>query len=323
MTLYSEYLDDILIQCGGFGRYQIMLFTFIYMLGKICPAWTLLMMSVAGEMPVWSCSEKFEEKLVDMCVHGNGTRCTRFTYKDEHRTVVSQNHSVFCNVYFMLKDWNLVCDKAWITSFMTTIQMVGNLIGAFVGGHLSDAFGRKPALYLSIVLFTLFNFLAYISSSWQMFVVVRFVLGYACASFFVIYFPLLVEFMPAKQRAIISAFPSFTLWSALLGLIAWFFPDWDNLHLVTALSAVPMIDEAENIIKDMARINGRRVPDTSKIRYLIGPEKETRHYTMRDLFREKSLATATILLSCIWKSIPQRFSSKCLGASWRYINILS
>lgn len=39
----------------------------------------------------------------------------------------------------MWYQWNLVCEDQWKNSFISTITMLGALIGSFLSGYASDA----------------------------------------------------------------------------------------------------------------------------------------------------------------------------------------
>jgi len=55
--------------------------------------------------------------------------------------------------------------------------MAGVLVGCFISGHLGDHVGRKPTYFVSLVLLTIFNVVGYFCVNWQMYAVVRFILG--------------------------------------------------------------------------------------------------------------------------------------------------
>lgn len=48
--------------------------------------------------------------------------------------------------------WDLVCDRAWLSSFTQSVYMFGVVISALLFGYLSDQFGRIKVLYAGIVL---------------------------------------------------------------------------------------------------------------------------------------------------------------------------
>lgn len=149
---------------------------------------------------------------------------------------------VLCNIWaFFPFQFDLVCDKAWITATVTTIQMGGLLVGCFTMGHLADFVGRKPVYFISLFILCGMNIVAYFSVSWQMFAIVRFVLGIGAGAFLTVYFPLMNEFISQGARPVVAGLPSWTLWASLLGLASYLLPNWKHLHLATAIVTAPWL----------------------------------------------------------------------------------
>jgi OCT family organic cation transporter-like MFS transporter 4/5 len=128
----------------------------------------------------------------------------------------------------------LVCDKDWVTSTITTIQMGGLLVAGLLSGHLADIFGRKLNLLLSLVVTTLGNFISAFSVSWQMFAVLRFVIGFGAGQLLTTLSIYLIEFIPKRHRSLIAALPIFSITAAMLALVSYLTKDWRHLHFVTA-----------------------------------------------------------------------------------------
>ena len=53
-------------------------------------------------------------------------------------------------VFFIVFQWNLVCDKDYMVDLSTTIYMIGNSLGAVLITPFSDRFGRKWVLLISL-----------------------------------------------------------------------------------------------------------------------------------------------------------------------------
>lgn len=53
------------------------------------------------------------------------------------------------------KQWQLVCDKAWVPDTINTMQMVGFFLGAAIFGQLSDATGRRHTYFFGNLLLVL------------------------------------------------------------------------------------------------------------------------------------------------------------------------
>ena len=71
-----------------------------------------------------------------------------------------------------------MCDDAYKTSLATTLYFVGVMLGGLVFGTLSDMFGRRPILLLTMFTPALIGLLVFFIRHYIAFVVLRFVLGF-------------------------------------------------------------------------------------------------------------------------------------------------
>ncbi|ERE68897.1 solute carrier family 22 member 21 [Cricetulus griseus] len=69
----------------------------------------------------------------------------------------------------IVTEWDLVCQNDWKAPFTTSCFYVGVLLGSFISGQLSDRFGRKNVLFLTIGIHTGCSFLQVFSVSYEMF----------------------------------------------------------------------------------------------------------------------------------------------------------
>lgn len=54
-------------------------------------------------------------------------------------------------------EWNLVCDKENLKNVAEMFFLVGVATGGIISGFLSDKFGRRTMLFISVVLQTIFG----------------------------------------------------------------------------------------------------------------------------------------------------------------------
>lgn len=134
-----------------------------------------------------------------------------------------------------------MCDKAWIPATILTIQVASQLIGNFFAGQLADTIGRKIPFFLSIAIMILFNLICYFSVNWIMFTVCRILLGLGTGFFLTIQYNYLSEFSLARWRSWLIGFPSWPMQACVLAFILWLVKDWRNIHLLIALSGVPLL----------------------------------------------------------------------------------
>ena len=134
-----------------------------------------------------------------------------------------------------------MCDRKWIVSTTTTIQMAGVLVGCLISGHLGDLIGRKPTYFMSIAILIVFNIIAYFSVSWEMYAAIRFVLGMGSGFFLTVYRNQMCEFSTSLWRPRQLGVPSWSLEAGLLALVTWLTKDWKNIHLITAGVGAPFL----------------------------------------------------------------------------------
>ncbi|OWF39251.1 organic cation transporter protein-like [Mizuhopecten yessoensis] len=332
MSSTSAYLEGLIDECGGFSKFQFMLFS-VVMISKLSPTWSMLMMTFAGAVPDWYCmyetsnrtfaniSSVFRTSLNDadflnssfqQCqppANATADKCMEFRFEDNMNTVVNE--------------WTLVCDKDSITSTIITIQMAGLLISGVTAGHMADIIGRKPTFFLSLVIMIILNVCEGFSVSWEMFAILRFFLGFGIGCYLTVFYNFLIEFTPAKFRPMVVAIPSWALCACVFGFVSMWLHDWKYLHFATAILTAPWlltwwvipesfrylvshnrIDEAEDCIRRMARFNGRPVPDLKRLRFLAEEDMnaDEKKYTIKDLVMDRTLLKHSLLLGVGWFS---------------------
>lgn len=60
------------------------------------------------------------------------------------------DHSLFGNT--IIAEWNLVCDRAYLPSFVEMCFLTGAALGSVFSGWISDRFGRKHTLMWSAII---------------------------------------------------------------------------------------------------------------------------------------------------------------------------
>ncbi|KAH9490715.1 hypothetical protein Btru_032876 [Bulinus truncatus] len=169
-------LSEILKEVGNEGLFQILALIALTM-PKMPIQWSMTMMSFASYTPHWCCTpadvvvdencESFQPdnssvvdyRLTYQHCDLNATQCSRRIYLDPEGASTA------------VTEWELVCDKSWIISGLSAVQMGGVMIGALVSGYLSELFGRKKVHFASILMHALLNVGAGFSDSWELFAV--------------------------------------------------------------------------------------------------------------------------------------------------------
>ncbi len=202
-----------------------------------------------------------------------------------------------------------------------TAALAGAFLGAPIGGHIADRFGRK-AIYL-IDLFTFFFAAVLCSAAWNIYALVafRFVLGIGIGADYPLSATYMAEFMPKNKRGGVITW-TFGLWTGgaiVAGLVAYsllsFGPmAWRLMLLIGAAPALLVIwlrrnlpesprwylrhGQAEKAAAVLARVDQSISPDELASIVAVERQKAVAPRTpLRVLFQKRFIRTT--LLVCI------------------------
>ena len=89
-------------------------------------------------------------------------------------------HRRMCILYISVHifQWDLVCGDAYKVNLATTIYFVGVMVGGLVFGTLSDKFGRRPVILVTMFIPPVIGLLLFFLKNYVAFLVLRFFLGF-------------------------------------------------------------------------------------------------------------------------------------------------
>ncbi|NP_001088049.1 solute carrier family 22 member 4 [Xenopus laevis] len=224
----------------------------------------------------------------------------------------------------IVTEWDIVCENDWKGPLTTSLFFVGVLLGSFVSGQLSDGFGRKKILFVTMAIQTGFSIVQVFSTSWEMFSILFLIVGMGQISNYVAAFILGNEILGKSARILYSTMGTcifFAIGYMMLPLFAYFIRDWRTLLLaltIPGLFCIPLwwiipespqwlickgrIEEAEDIIRKAAKIN--RVPapavifKTSELE--DSAERQRKRYTLLDLVKTFNIRIITAMTILLW-----------------------
>ncbi|GAA6230520.1 solute carrier family 22 member 5-like [Lates japonicus] len=226
----------------------------------------------------------------------------------------------------IVSEWDLVCDNRWKSPLTSSVFFCGVLTGSFISGQLSDRYGRKTVLVVTIAVQIVFTFFEIFSQSWAVFCALYFVVGVGQISNYVAAFVLGAEIFGPSVRTIFSTAGVSLFFGAgymLLPLFAFFIRDWRMLLLALTLLGflcVPVwwyvpesprwllsqgrIEEAEAIVRAAAKRNKIEAPPViflpSQIE--LQPEKGTAR-NICDLLRSPNIRWISVTLWLVWNTL--------------------
>ncbi|KAJ8416545.1 hypothetical protein AAFF_G00358330 [Aldrovandia affinis] len=335
--------DEITSFLGEWGPFQRTIFILLS-LSTVPNGYAGMSMVFLSDTPSHHCrlpyqnrtniNEKQDLPVGERKPHLDYSSCTRYnwlnsTFSNETGACMDGwDYSTEQYVSTIVTEWNLVCDDAWKVPFSLSVYFMGVLTGSFICGHISDRFGRKIVLFITMAVQTIFSLLQVVSVSWEMFCILFFIVGVGQISNYVAAFVLGTELLGKSSRVTFSTLGVcvfYALGYAVLPLCAYFIRSWRMLLLVLSLPGflyIPLwwlipesprwllaqgrIKEAEAIVRAAAKKNGVRPPevifldeDSSKF-VQNGTDSRNTSYTYLDLVRTSKMRNITILNVIIW-----------------------
>ncbi|XP_064635292.1 organic cation transporter protein-like [Lineus longissimus] len=350
--------ENILQRIGSFNRYQIFQYFILCFSGWPTGLHTLSIIFLGADQDHWCDIPELrnltyeQQKNIAIPEETNRdanvifSKCRRFalnftqySYSDLinwNRSLMVDNmtSTVGCSAWTfdqsvfestIVSQFDLVCDREWLTSMTQSVYFMGFLFGCSFFGAISDGFGRKVALLLTILTTILGGTVGAFMPNIYAWIGVRFVTGAGAGTIFAIAFVMVVEFTGLKYRVPVCV-PyhwGFTIGMFTLPGLAYFIRNHITLQLILGIYPViylltfwiadesprwlisrDRIDKAETILRKMAKWNRRPLPADNKwLKEATEAEREAatkKKCTVFDLLRTPNLRKITLVIFLQW-----------------------
>ncbi|XP_034240097.1 beta-alanine transporter-like [Thrips palmi] len=253
------------------------------------------------------------------CEHGYA-----FDYTEYSNTVVTE--------------WDMVCDRDHHASLALVLLSVGGLIGNYVFGYLQDSIGRRPAFFIYLLIECAFGIATAFAQNFLTWTAFRVGVGFTVPAIMGTPYVLAIELVGPSKRTAVTILSNIAYSLALVALagVVYLVRDWRQLALATSVPFVTFFlywwvlpesprwllargrfQEAEAILRLMARVNGRALPPNYLAQLMrkfqletapapvtsLDPQKQQYHdrtYGVLDLVRTPNLRRKTLIITFIW-----------------------
>ncbi|XP_036025145.1 solute carrier family 22 member 19-like [Onychomys torridus] len=264
--------QDLLNQVGSMGRYQILQMAFLLICNVMVTPHTVLENFTAA-IPGHRCwvhildndtvSDSESESLsqddllrisIPLDTNMKPDKCRRFVQPQWHLLHLNGTFSnvtepdtepcvdgwVYDQSMFLsttVTEWDLVCGSQLLDSVAKFVFMIGILVGSFLGGQLSDRFGRKLTLTCALLPMAITGTCAALAPTFFIYCLLHFLKGICISTIYPNTVMLMIEWTSPKFKALMT---TLTLCASSFGRIvmtglALTFRNWHHLQLVMSV----------------------------------------------------------------------------------------
>ncbi|XP_046659328.1 beta-alanine transporter-like isoform X1 [Homalodisca vitripennis] len=233
----------------------------------------------------------------------------------------------------VVTEWDMVCQKDFYSTLALVLLGVGGLIGNYIFGYLQDSIGRRPSFFIYLFIECLFGIATAFAQDFVTWTLFRVGVGFTVPAILGTPYVLAIELVGPKHRTVCTILTNiaYSLGLVALAAVVYLIRDWRQLALATSvpflsfflywwvlpesprwLLARGRFEEAEKILKKMARVNGKSLPANYMVqlkrkyqvdRYMQQKDQEKDHirsYGVMDLLRTSNLRRKTLIITFIW-----------------------
>ncbi|KFM67684.1 Organic cation transporter protein, partial [Stegodyphus mimosarum] len=344
-------VQDISDVVGSFGPWQRRVFIIFFYINIVGIWQNLSITFLAPNMNFW-CIEPNSTDSFSLPVLPNSTdqmlrrlsnntskdECMITVYSEQNATMVSfvnvsQPETVPCTKWqydtsytsqTLVSEFDLVCDREWLVSLAKSIYMIGFLVSVILFGQLSDWIRRLPTIFISYIVTTISLLLFLLSTSYLMFVILRFFQAFGRTGLTTIGFVLLMEIVGPQHRteAGIAIQLGWTVGFITLALVGYLFRHWFWFQVAMSVPILPLVffykfipesprwlliqgkvKQLEKILIEGAKLNGQELKYQIKDLKMLKEQKTGQNRSTSnvfDLFRSPKMRSRVLNMIYLW-----------------------
>ncbi|XP_075975475.1 organic cation transporter protein-like [Anticarsia gemmatalis] len=302
-------LDDVLVSdIGQFGRYQLfnlLMIAIPIIMSAFMSEYIFSAAAIPHRCRIQQCGEDSKQhplepewlfNAIPVADTAQGFQsCSRFVSTgngtlDYCPANLFSSQTTDCNDEFVydrdnsvVYDFNLGCQD-WLRALAGTLSSVGTLLVLPITGYVSDRFGRRVALVISIFNLALFGLIRAFSVNYPMYLTLQLLQTTLGAGTFSSSYIFATEFVGPKYRVVTSATCSsmFAVGQVVLGGVAWLIQPWRYMIMALHIPCFLIVSyywileesvrwllskerfvEAKRVLEKVARVNRKEISEKS------------------------------------------------------------
>ncbi|XP_072393158.1 organic cation transporter protein-like [Diabrotica undecimpunctata] len=316
-TAQDYTLDSVLKQIGDFGKYQLFVFSVVIfgvvLHSAVHNAFVFTALDVSYRCAIPECDHNgttYEPDWLPAAVPYKNKlpeKCKRYEYTGvdgscnpedfDHTKEISCSSYVYqTKEWSILQEYDLQCEEnLWKLTMVGTVNSIGQFVGLFIGGFISDRYGRKFLLIWGMIFCAVFGILRTFMPTYELFLLFEFLDAAFGAGTYICGFVLSVELVGPKKRVLtgILSSSSYVLGEIFTAVAAWTTQSWKPIIyilyspiflLISYIWLVPESvrwllskgrnEEAKRILRKAAKVNGKELSEQTLEKLTLSEEEK-------------------------------------------------